>query len=175
MSLVQRMLRAAKLDVNLYEEVEADKGATGQALLVVVLTSVAAGIGNISSGGITGLLSGTVFGIVSWVVWAYANYLLGAKLFKEPQTEANWGQLARTMGFASAPRIIMVLGLLPIPVFRGLVFLVATVWMWIAMVIAVRQALDYKSTWRAVGVTLLGAVINGVILAIALLITRGAP
>ena len=108
MSLVQRMLRAAKLDVNLYEEVEADKGATGQALLVVVLTSVAAGIGNISSGGITGLLSGTVFGIVSWVVWAYANYLLGAKLFKEPQTEANWGQLARTMGFASAPRIIMV-------------------------------------------------------------------
>ena len=49
-SLGNRMIRAAKLDVSLYEEVEADTGATGQAMLVVVLSSLAAGIG-IGNGG----------------------------------------------------------------------------------------------------------------------------
>ena len=51
-SLVDRMIRAAKLDSHLYEEVEADTGAMGQAMLVVVLSSIAAGIGSAAYGGL---------------------------------------------------------------------------------------------------------------------------
>lgn len=158
--MFSRVFRAAKLEVALYEEVEHDTKATGQAALVVIGTSLAAGIGALTEGGWLGLIIGAVVGLISWAVWAYLNYLIGAKLFREPQTEANWGQLARTMGFASAPRFLMVLGLIPVPALRAVIFIVAAIWMWIAMVIAVRQALDYKSTWRAVGVTFLGWLAN---------------
>ncbi|MBI4336623.1 MAG: YIP1 family protein [Chloroflexi bacterium] len=160
MGMVGRMVRAAQLDVNLYEEVEADKSAVRQAVLVVVLGALATGIGSLTEGGWLGLVIGVAVGLIGWAVWAWLNYVLGTTLFKEPQTEANWGQLARTMGFAYTPRLIALLALVPVPVFRGLVLLVAAVWTWIAMVIAVRQALDYKSTLRAVAVTLLGFIVN---------------
>ncbi|MBI4299046.1 MAG: YIP1 family protein [Chloroflexi bacterium] len=164
MALVNRMVRAAQLDVNLYEEVEADKTAMGQAILVVVLGSLATGIGSVTEGGWPGLIAGVVVGLIGWAVWAWLNYFIGTRLFKEPETVADWGQLARTMGFASTPRLVALLAIIPIPALRGIILLVSVIWNWIAMVIAVRQALDYKSTWRAAGVTLLGAIINAVVL-----------
>jgi len=160
-SLQNRIIRAAKLDVNLYEEVEADKGAMGQAMAVVVLSSVAAGIGSIARGGIGGILLGTIFALIGWFVWAYLTYLIGTKLLPEPQTKSNPGELLRTIGFSSSPGLIRVLGF--IPGLGWLIMLAASIWMLIAMVIAVRQALDYKSTFRAVGVCLIGWVIQAVI------------
>ncbi len=160
------MVRAAKLDVDLYEEVEADKTATKQAVIVVVLGALAIGLGSVTEGGWLGLVIGVVVGLIGWVAWAWLNYFIGARLLREPQTEADWGQLARTMGFAYAPRLLAILAIVPVPVFRAMVLLVSAIWSWIAMVIAVRQALDYKSTLRAVGVTLLGAVLNGVVLVV---------
>ena len=164
--MLSRVFRAVKLEVPLYEEVEHDTKATGQAVLVVIGTSLAAGIGALTEGGWLGLVIGAVVGLISWAVWAYLNYLLGAKVFRESQTEANWGQLARVMGFASAPRFLMVLGLIPVPALRALIFIAATIWMWVAMVIAVRQALDYKNTWRAVGVTSLGWLANIIVMVV---------
>jgi hypothetical protein len=163
-SFQDRIIRAAKLDVNVYEEVEADKGALGQAITVVILSSVAAGLGTITRGGLGGLLMGTVFAVIGWFVWAYITYFVGAKLLPEPQTKANPGELLRTIGFSSSPGLIRVLGI--IPGLGWLVFTVASIWMLIAMVIAVRQALDYKSTFRAVGVCLIGWVIQMVIFAL---------
>lgn len=160
-SLQNRMIRAAKLDVNLYEEVEADKGAMGQAMAVVVLSSVAAGIGSIARGGIAGILWGTIFALIGWFVWAYLTYLIGTKLLPEPQTKSNPGELMRTIGFSSSPGLIRVLGF--IPILGWLIMLAGSIWMLIAMVIAVRQALDYKSTFRAVGVCLIGWVIQIII------------
>jgi len=160
-SLQNRMIRAAKLDVNLYEEVEADKGAMGQAMAVVVLSSVAAGIGTIARGGIAGILWGTILALIGWFVWAYLTYFIGTKLLPEPQTKSNPGELLRTIGFSSSPGLIRVLGF--IPVLGWLIMLAASIWMLIAMVIAVRQALDYKSTFRAVGVCLIGWIIQAVI------------
>ncbi|MCH8169977.1 MAG: YIP1 family protein, partial [Bacteroidetes bacterium] len=136
-----RMLRAAKLDVNLYEEVEADTGSMRQAMGVVVLSSIAAGIGSIATGGLGGILMGTFAALIGWYVWAYLTYLIGTKLLPEPQTKADFGELLRTIGFASSPGLIRVLGI--IPGLGGVVFLAASIWMLIAMVIAVRQALDY--------------------------------
>lgn len=152
--LKERMIRAAKLDVQLYEEVEADQQAMGQAITVVVISSVAAGIGAIGVGGIAGLIGGVILALISWFIWAYLTYLIGTKLLPEPQTKADLGELLRTIGFSSSPGLIRVLGI--IPGLTGIVFAVAGVWMLIAMIIAVRQALDYQSTLRAVGVCLIG-------------------
>ena len=161
-SLMDRMIRAAKLDVHLYEEVEADTGAMGQAMGVVVLSSVAAGIGSIASGGLGGILMGTIAALVGWYVWAYLAYIIGTKLLPEPQTKADHGELLRTVGFSSSPGLIRVLGV--IPGLAPVVFLASGIWMLVAMVIAVRQALDYTSTLRAVGVCLIGWVIQVIIL-----------
>jgi hypothetical protein len=170
--LVDRMIRAAKLDVRLYEEVEADQGATREAMGVVVLSSVGAGIGAIGRGGFSGIVVGTIVALIGWFVWAYLTYLIGTKLLPEPQTQSNPGELLRTIGFSSSPGVIRVLGI--IPFLSGIVFLAASIWMLVAMVIAVRQALDYRSTWRAVGVCLIGWAVQAIIL-IFLFSLLGAP
>ena len=165
MSIFQdRMIRAAKLDVNLYEEVEADKSAMGQAMAVVVLSSVAAGIASFSITGISGVVIGTISALISWYVWAFITYLIGTKLLPEPQTSADHSELLRTIGFSSSPGVIRILGI--IPGLYWLVSIVASVWMLVAMIIAVRQALDYNSTLRAVGVCLIGWVIQAIFLAL---------
>ena len=165
-TFVDRIVRAAKLDVNLYEEVEADKSALGQAMAVVVISSVAAGLGMISQVGIKGIFVGAVTALIGWYIWAYLTYLIGTKLLPEPQTKADYGELLRTIGFSSAPGFIRVLGI--IPVLGGIVFFVASVWMLVAMVIAVRQALDYSGTLRAVGVCAIGWVIQVVLMGLVL-------
>ena len=154
----ERIIRAAKLDINLYEEVEADKGALGQAMGVVVLSSIAAGIGTISQGGVFGILMGTISALIGWYVWAYITYFIGTKFLPEPQTRADHGELLRTIGFSSSPGLIRVLGI--IPGLARVVFIVAAIWMLVAMVIAVRQALDYTSTLRAVGVCVIGWIVQ---------------
>jgi len=170
---VDRMIRAAKLDVNLYEEVEADKGAMSQAMSVVVLSSLAGGIGFMQDAGLMGLLIGTVGSLVGWYIWAFLTYIIGTKLLPEPQTHADHGELLRTIGFSSAPGMIRVLGI--IPGLGGLVNLLAGVWMLIAMVIAVRQALDYHSTYRAIGVCLIGWIVQIVVLALIVSMVGGVP
>jgi hypothetical protein len=161
-SFQNRIIRAAKLDAHLYEEVEADKGAMGQATAVVVFSSIAGGIAYTASAGLGGILIGTIAALVAWYIWAFLTYLIGTKLLPEPQTKADVGELLRTIGFSSSPGLIRVLGI--IPFLRGPVFLVAGVWMLVAMVIAVRQALDYQSTLRAVGVCVIGWIAQALVL-----------
>ncbi len=165
-SLGDRMIRAAKLDRDLYEEVEADTGATGQAMLVVVLSSVAAGIGSAGAGGLKGLLFGTLSALAAWYIWAFLTYFIGTRLLPESQTEADVGQLLRTTGFSSSPGLLRILGILP--GFTGIVFLGCAVWMLVAMVIAVRQALDYHGTGRAIAVCLIGWVVQVVIIVLVM-------
>jgi hypothetical protein len=154
-SLTERMLGAARLDVRTYEEVEADESATGQAMLVVILVAIAAGIGAWSFGPRAVLVT-LISTLVAWFVWAFLTYIIGTKLLPEPQTKANFGQLLRTIGFSASPGVLYVLGIIP---FLGILITVA-VWIWqlIAMVIGVRQALDYSSTGKAVVVCLIGFV-----------------
>ena len=161
---LDRIVRAAKLDVNLYEEVEADKGSMSQAMGVVVLSSVAAGIGSIGSMGIKGIIIGAITALIAWFIWAYITYFIGAKILPEPQTKADRGELLRTIGFSSSPGLLRILAI--IPGLGGIIFIITSVWMLVAMVIAVRQALDYQSTLRAVSVCMIGWVIQAIILMI---------
>lgn len=158
--MLNRIIGALKLDPHTYEEVEADSSATMQAVLVVIAVAIASGIGGLG-GGIGGLILGVVSAIIQWALWAFITFIIGTTIFKTPETHANWGQLARTTGFAQAPGLLRILGI--IPFLGGIIVFVALIWQLVAMVIAVRHALDYTSTLRAVGVVLVGGVIITVI------------
>ncbi len=161
-SMLDRMIRAAMLDPKLYEEVEADRGALGQAMGVVVLASIAGGVGSGRLGGFTGIFFGVIVELVAWFICAGLTYLIGTKILPEAQTRADIGELLRTIGFSSSPGLLRVLGF--IPGVTWIVFFISGVWMLAAMVIAVRQALDYRSTFRAVGVCLIGWVVQIIVL-----------
>ncbi len=165
MAFTARLIRAARLEPALYEEVEADRSATGQSLLVVALASVAGGIW--LAGGM--VLPGVVTSVIAWFIWAVLTYVIGARLLPEPATEANLGQLLRVIGFASAPGILRVLGVgilaYPVAVITG-------VWMLAAMIVGIRQALDYRSTARAVLVAAIGWLVYLAIILTVLYLTQ---
>lgn len=152
--VMDRMRRAALLDTALYEEVEADTHATWQAVGVVILSSLGAGIGSGASHGVGGVAVWTLIVLVGWYAWAYLTYVIGSRFLPEPQTNVTHGELLRTIGFSSSPGVLRLLGI--IPGLRSIVFAVVSVWMLVAMIIAVRQALDYTSTYRAIGVCSIG-------------------
>jgi hypothetical protein len=149
-----RVIRAMRFESSLYEEVEADRTATGQAMAVVILASIAGGIGTGGLVGLRGVLFISLAALGGWVVWALITYIVGTKILPTAQTRSNPGELLRTLGFANSPGLLSIFGL--IPVLGGLVKLVVPIWILIAWVIAVRQALDYTSTGRAIAVCLLG-------------------
>ena len=165
-SMVERMIGAARLDARIFEEVEADTSATRQALSVVFLVALATGIASMGTIGLRGLLVGVVVAVAGWAIWAWIIYFIGTKILPEHETHADWGQLARSLGFAQSPGVLRVLGV--IPVIGEYIFYVVSIWMLVAMVTAVRQALDYTSTWRAVGVVLIGFIPYVVLMSIAL-------
>lgn len=162
MTFPQRAIGAARLEVPVFEEIEADRAATGQALIVVVASSLAAGIGLTSSLYNAPVLHRVMLALLLWVFWAISTYIVGVYLMPEPQTSTSVGELLRTIGFAASPGILRILGM--VPGIGGLIYIISTVWMLVAMVIAIRQALDYKSTARAVVVCVITGMI-GVIMA----------
>jgi hypothetical protein len=153
---LHRLMGAAMLDVSTYEEVEADRRATSQALAVVILSGLAAGAGawRVGSGGAAGVFAVATIAMIAWAAWALLIFEIGGRLIPEPQTRVDVTELLRTIGFASTPGILRVFGVLPgvtVPV-----FVLTAVWMLLTTVVAVRQALDYTSTIRAVVVCVLG-------------------
>jgi hypothetical protein len=153
-SFVERAIGAAKLDAATYEEVEHDGSAMGQAAALIVLASLAAGVGMIDELGVLGVLLGAVITLVAWSLWAVITLLVGTRLLPAPQTEADFGQLFRTLGFSATPGVLQIAAV--IPVAGTLIAFAASLWQLAAMVVAVRQALDYESTWRAIAVCLIG-------------------
>jgi hypothetical protein len=146
---IERMKGAALLDVDTYEEVEADRTATGQAAGVVALVAVAQAIGGVGEGGF-GILSGIISALLGWLLWAGIAYLIGDKLLGGT---ATWGELLRTIGFAQTPGVLHVLGI--IPVLGGIIRFGVAIWVLIAGIIAIRQALDV-STGKAILTAVLG-------------------
>jgi hypothetical protein len=121
--------------------------------------------------GIKGIIIGAITALIAWYIWAYITYFIGAKILPEPQTKADHGELLRTIGFSSSPGLLRILAI--IPGIGGIIFMIASVWMLVAMVIAVRQALDYQSTFRAVSVCMIGWVIQAIILVILFTVFGG--
>ncbi len=153
-SYLGRIAGVLALDTNTFEAIEADQWATPAAVATVVLSAIATGIGVASTGGANGVAELVAIALLAWAVWALLIFEIGVRWFPTALTRADVGQLLRTLGFAAAPGMLNIAGLLP-----GLgfpVFAVTQVWMLVAVVVAVRQALDYTSTWRAIAVCLVG-------------------
>ena len=149
---LSRVVRAARLDPRVYEEVEADRRATPSAIAVVTASSVAAGIGarGFGNGRLEDILFFALLSLIAWAAWVMLTYQVGVRLLPEPQTYANPGQMVRTLGFASAPGVLRVAGLwapLTAPIFAA-----TAIWMLLATIVALRQALDYRRFGRAVTV-----------------------
>jgi hypothetical protein len=152
-SIVDRMIRAAKLDVTLFDEVNKDENSMNQAMVVVAISSLAAGFGNAGFGAIVAL-----FG---WFIWAFLSHFIGTNMLAEPSTRATLKQVLRVTGFAAAPGVIRVFAFIPMLGF--LINLAALLWMLAAFVVAIRQVLSYSSTGRAVAVCILGWLVQIVI------------
>jgi hypothetical protein len=169
----RRIIRAMRLEPGLYEEVEADRDATGQAAGVVVLSSIVSGIGYGGHLGIKTIFFGTLGALVGWMAWAVITYFVGTKILPSPQTRSDPGELLRTLGFAHSPAFLNIFGI--IPLLGWLVRVIIFFWILFAWVIAVRQALDYTSTGRAVGVCVIGWLIYIVIAWLLTLFFGGVP
>jgi hypothetical protein len=157
-----RLLGAAALDAAVYEEVESDLKATKQAFVVVLLSSLAAGVGATGLLGpagpgafsLEGIAFLAVLSLIAWGAWALVTFEVGYRLMPQPQTRARPDELLRTIGFATAPGFLRIFGVFPEAALPA--FVISSIWMIAANVVAVRQALDYDSTGRAIVVCLLG-------------------
>ena len=159
--LISRMMRAMRLDASLYEEVERDKSAMSQAVTVVVISSICAGLGSLIGSlfrgglglGLLGVIITPIVALVGWLIWSFITYIVGTKIFKGPETRADYSELLRTIGFSSSPGVFNILNFIP------LVSLVVGIWQLAAMVIAVRQALDF-TTVKAILTCIVGWIVN---------------
>jgi len=165
-----RIFRAIKIDIDLYEEVEKDKSATIQAGAVVILSSLAAGIGALQLG-MSNFLLAPAMSLLSWYVWAYVIYFVGVKLFGGPKTKSNHGELLRTIGFSSAPGLIRIFGVTP--ELMTVTFVGSAFWMLACMVVAVKSALDYESMWKAFGVVVVAWLFQAFFLFVILVLFKG--
>jgi hypothetical protein len=169
----RRCVGAALFQPAVYEEVEADGRANAQAAVVVALSAVAAGLGSIANHGAAGVLWYTGAALASWYVWAALAYWIGTRLLPVPSTEADHGQLLRTIGFSSAPGVLRIFAF--VPGVGAWVFLASTLWMLVAMVVAVRHALDYCTIGRAVAVCAIGFPFYAAALALSLFLLGPWP
>ncbi len=175
-SFVNRVVGAATLNSSIYEDIEADKGATIPALIIVVLSSLAVGFAQavdwffISlpnstaaalAAAVAALVGYTILAVVGWLMWVIITLIVGTKILPEPETSSNMGELVRTVGFAQVPGMFRIFS--AIPILGYLVTFVVWLWMLAAFVVAARQALDYKSLGRAIAVCAIGWIVNGVI------------
>lgn len=160
-SLTDRMMRAIKGDVNLFEEVERDESATQQAATVVGIVAVLSAVGSAVGAAffpavaarpnpIVTFIVTLVLAFVGWIVWSYITYFVGTRFFGGTATP---GELLRTIGFAQTPQVLSILSF--IPLVGGLIAFAASIWaLWLGIV-AIRQALDFD-TGKAVLTAIIG-------------------
>jgi hypothetical protein len=165
-TFIDRMFGAARLDPATYEEVEADVTATSQAVIVILMSSVATAVGLARTAGLdlALLVAYATTALAAWLVWSALLYLIGVHLLPGPETRATVGEVLRTTGFASTPGLLRILGIVPV-VGTGL-FVLASVWMLAAMFVAIRQALDYRHVTRALAVCVVGWLLSLLFVAI---------
>ena len=174
--MLQRMIGAAMLKADVFEEIEADGSALPQAIVIVVLVTICGIVASVLSSIVGGegqsieivgaVLSGVLFGLLRWVLWVTVLLFVGGVMLRVDSTQTNWAEMGRIVGFAYTPGLLVLLSF--IPTVGGLIGLVAFIWTVVAVVVGIRHALDFEGTGRAI----LVAVISAVIAAIPLLILQ---
>jgi len=159
-ALPRRLARAALLDSELYEEVEAEPASLRQAGLVVGTVCVVGALGTwlrlVVLGGlpvatarvpiVVDLLEPLLF----WTLGSAFAYMVGATFFRGPETRTDYAEVLRTTGFAFVPGLLRGLSFVPPPSLGLLLTVAGDLWMLACGIVAVRQALDF-TTARALG------------------------
>jgi len=153
--IMDRVVGVVRLDAAAYEDIERDKSAMSQAAIVVVIAALAGGIGALGADGFKSFIAALIGGIVGWIAYSYAVYFVGTKWLSTAATEADSGQVLRTMGFAQAPHILSVVGF--IPILGPLLSLVGGIWVIVTSVVAIRQSLE-MNTGRAVATAIVAGI-----------------
>ena len=169
--LIDRIIRAIKLDGSLYAEVSTDRNALAQAIGIVALSSLASGMG-VSKGGIE-IISIMILVFVIWWVWSFIAYVIGTRLLAESQTHMDYLGVLRAVGFAHAPGILQICGLIPVPTIRVLVSVFITIWTLIAIVVALGQAFSYTSLFRSMCFFLIRSIAQGILFWLLAFVLRG--
>ena len=157
---LNRLFRAAKLDASLYEEVITDTGTMFQAMMAVFIYCAAFAYGVFGRGGVAGINFGLITTLIGWYVWTFSTYFVGTRLLPEAETKVDRKAVLRAMGFASSPGLVCLMGLIPNLV--GATLLIALVWMFVAAVVAIKQAMNYQSIYRAAGVCMISWIISAI-------------
>jgi len=159
-NLLRRMLGAARLNADMYEQVEADRTSLTGAIFTAVIASIAAAVGT-GARDVLSVASASSVLLMTWIVWVALTYVIGTRLLPEPSTHADIGEVLRTTGFSAAPGILRAFAVIPSIALSLSIGI--TVWMLLAFVVAIRQALDFKSLPRAFAVCFLGWLIYAVL------------
>jgi len=161
MTFGERVVGALKLDANTFEDIERDPAAMGQAVGIIALAALASNLGQIWRLGFGVMLIGVCSSLVGYVIWSVVVWLAGTKLMPDPATKADFPETFRTIAFAAAPGLIGVVTIVPFLGWLLMLLLTPIIWLWsmAAMVVAVRQVLDYSETFKAVIVVLIGFVV----------------
>lgn len=160
-TFIIRLYRAARLDEKFYEELVEDSDYLIQSSSIIILYSLASGIGNYTSRGMTGFILGTIIALISWLLYAYLTFFIANQLLEIKETRVDIGELLRITGFASAPGLLRIFGL--VPILFNIVFIISTIWMLLTMIAAIRQAYELELP-RAAGVCLAGWILQAIIL-----------
>jgi hypothetical protein len=171
-SFGERVVGAMKLDPNTFEEIERDTTAMGQAVGVIALAAVSGGIGNVWYGGITGIVTGVIIALIGYVVWALVVWLIGTKVMPDPTTKADFPEAFRVIAFAAAPGVLGIVTI--IPLLGWLLMFLLWLWSIAAMVVAVKQVMDYSTIGKAVIVVLIGFVLQLIVAGMLGLMFAGA-
>ena len=164
-SITDRMIGSLRLQEAIYEEVEADEKATGEAAFIIVATSLVSGAVNGALTGVSGGFFGALGSLLGWAFYAWIAYIVGVKLFPGPQTKSSWGEIARTLGYANTARFLIVFEL--VPGLQAITRTVVGIWVLVATIIALRAALDI-GTGRAIVVAIASSIGQLIVIAIAL-------
>jgi hypothetical protein len=150
--MLDRVLRAVRLDPTLYREVAADDRLMGEAALIVLaatlLSAIGTGIG--SRSWVLGFGAELINGfLIGWLLWAVIANLVGDFIGGRSQLS----EMVRALGYANAPRFVGVLGFLPCvgPIFRLAAWLLTIA----AGVVAIREAMDFD-TFKALVTAVIG-------------------
>jgi hypothetical protein len=166
--VIDRIVRAIRLDWTVFREIAKDQNATSQAAIIVVVVSFLAALGGAGSllvarvgagSALVGFFVNWLVGgiLIGWVGWAILTYFVGTLLFKG---ETDIAEMLRVLGYASAPRLLGLLGFIPCV---GWLFpLAGWILSLIAGIIAVREAMEFETghaiiTVLASGVFVMGA------------------
>ncbi len=170
--MVDRILRAIRLDSSVYREIAKDPNAMTEAAIIVVIVAVLSAFGSaIGSGSFFLTLFVTLLSaiFIGWILWAILTYFVGTALFKG---KTDISEMMRVLGYANAPNLLSVFGF--IPCVGWIIAILGGILAFIAGFLAVREAMEFDTGSAIVTVVISWVIAFAINFGIRALVVGGA-